>query len=159
MRCSHARSLSTGCILWVNTNPRPFAADTRGAFVQPALYEAFGLTVIEAMTCGLPCFATNRGGPAEIIKNGLSGYHIECAPLTALKRTVVETGVFQLEGWCHAPSCHRLGYHSVVAKAFARVQQVGEWGKGALPGMLKDAKVSRTLARFLHCARAPGSCQ
>ena len=50
--------------------------------MQPALYEAFGLTVIEAMTCGLPCFATNRGGPAEIIKNGLSGYHIECAPLT-----------------------------------------------------------------------------
>ena len=60
-------------------------ADTRGAFVQPALYEAFGLTVIEAMTCGLPCFATNRGGPAEIIKNGLSGYHIECAPVTAPK--------------------------------------------------------------------------
>ena len=56
------------------------SADTRGAFVQPALYEAFGLTVIEAMTCGLPCFATNRGGPAEIIKNGISGYHIECGP-------------------------------------------------------------------------------
>ncbi|KAK9843685.1 hypothetical protein WJX81_002259 [Elliptochloris bilobata] len=54
-----------------------YIADTRGAFVQPALYEAFGLTVIEAMTCGLPCFATNRGGPAEIIKNGLSGYHID----------------------------------------------------------------------------------
>jgi Glycosyl transferases group 1 len=30
--------------------------------VQPALYEAFGLTVIEAMTCGLPTFATNKGG-------------------------------------------------------------------------------------------------
>ncbi|KAJ6959797.1 hypothetical protein NC653_037993 [Populus alba x Populus x berolinensis] len=29
-------------------------ADTKGAFVQPALYEAFGLTVIEAMNCGLP---------------------------------------------------------------------------------------------------------
>lgn len=69
-------------------NMSPFqrsAADTRGAFVQPALYEAFGLTVIEAMTCGLPCFATNRGGPAEIIKNGLSGYHIECGPLTTGK--------------------------------------------------------------------------
>ncbi|KAK0606795.1 hypothetical protein LWI29_004488 [Acer saccharum] len=26
--------------------------DTKGAFVQPALYEAFGLTVIEAMNCG-----------------------------------------------------------------------------------------------------------
>ena len=40
------------------------AADGRGAFVQPALYEAFGLTVVEAMTCGLPTFATNCGGPA-----------------------------------------------------------------------------------------------
>ncbi|XP_024518061.1 sucrose synthase 2-like [Selaginella moellendorffii] len=52
-------------------------ADTRGAFVQPAIYEAFGLTVVEAMTCGLPCFATCKGGPAEIIVNGVSGFHID----------------------------------------------------------------------------------
>lgn len=43
---------------------------------QPALYEAFGLTVIEAMACGLPTFATNQGGPAEIIVNEVSGFHI-----------------------------------------------------------------------------------
>ncbi|XP_062150878.1 sucrose synthase 5-like isoform X2 [Alnus glutinosa] len=52
-------------------------ADTRGAFVQPALYEAFGLTVIEAMNSGLPTFATNQGGPAEIIVDGVSGFHID----------------------------------------------------------------------------------
>ncbi len=52
-------------------------ADTRGAFVQPALYEAFGLTVIEAMNCGLPTFATNQGGPAEIIVDEVSGFHID----------------------------------------------------------------------------------
>ncbi|PRQ15803.1 putative sucrose synthase [Rosa chinensis] len=52
-------------------------ADTKGAFVQPALYEAFGLTVIEAMNCGLPSFATNQGGPAEIIVDGVSGFHID----------------------------------------------------------------------------------
>ncbi|KAF3341275.1 sucrose synthase 7 isoform X2 [Carex littledalei] len=51
-------------------------ADSKGAFVQPALYEAFGLTVIEAMNCGLPTFATNQGGPAEIIVDGVSGFHI-----------------------------------------------------------------------------------
>ncbi|KAL5214480.1 hypothetical protein ABZP36_003632 [Zizania latifolia] len=51
-------------------------ADTKGAFVQPALYEAFGLTVIEAMNCGLPTFATNQGGPAEIIVDGVSGFHV-----------------------------------------------------------------------------------
>ncbi|KAJ9556001.1 hypothetical protein OSB04_010615 [Centaurea solstitialis] len=52
-------------------------ADSRGAFVQPALYEAFGLTVIEAMNCGLPTFVTNQGGPAEIVVDGVSGYHID----------------------------------------------------------------------------------
>lgn len=52
-------------------------ADIKGAFVQPALYEAFGLTVIEAMNCGLPTFATNKGGPAEIIVDGVSGFHID----------------------------------------------------------------------------------
>ncbi|KAI3837175.1 hypothetical protein MKX03_028506 [Papaver bracteatum] len=54
-----------------------YIADTRGAFVQPALYEAFGLTVVEAMTCGLPTFATCHGGPAEIIKHGKSGFHVD----------------------------------------------------------------------------------
>jgi sucrose synthase len=54
-----------------------YIADTKGAFIQPALYEAFGLTVIEAMTCGLPTFATCKGGPAEIIIDGVSGFHID----------------------------------------------------------------------------------
>lgn len=54
-----------------------YIADTKGAFAQPALYEAFGLTVIEAMNCGLPTFATNQGGPAEIIVDGISGFHID----------------------------------------------------------------------------------
>lgn len=52
-------------------------ADRRGAFVQPALFEAFGLTVVEAMASGLPVFATCFGGPAEIIEDGRSGFHID----------------------------------------------------------------------------------
>jgi sucrose synthase len=52
-------------------------ADQRGAFVQPALFEAFGLTVIEAMGSGLPTFATHFGGPMEIIEDGVSGFHID----------------------------------------------------------------------------------
>jgi sucrose synthase len=54
-----------------------FVADRRGAFVQPALFEAFGLTVVEAMVCGLPTFATCYGGPLEIIEHGVSGFHID----------------------------------------------------------------------------------
>ena len=48
-----------------------------GVFVQPALFEAFGLTVIEAMASGLPTFATRYGGPREIIEHGVSGFHID----------------------------------------------------------------------------------
>ncbi|XP_075509655.1 sucrose synthase 2 [Primulina tabacum] len=54
-----------------------YIADKKGIFVQPALYEAFGLTVVEAMTCGLPTFATCHGGPLEIIEDGESGFHID----------------------------------------------------------------------------------
>ena len=52
-------------------------ADHRGAFVQPAIYEAFGLTVLEAMSSGLPTFATRHGGPREVIEDGVSGFHID----------------------------------------------------------------------------------
>ena len=51
-------------------------ADKKGIFVQPALFEGFGLTVIEAMATGLPVFATKYGGPLEIIQNKRSGFHI-----------------------------------------------------------------------------------
>jgi sucrose synthase len=49
-------------------------ADHRGAFVQPALFEAFGLTILEAMVTGLPTFGPRFGGPVEIIEEGRSGF-------------------------------------------------------------------------------------
>ncbi|KAL2540478.1 Sucrose synthase 3 [Abeliophyllum distichum] len=54
-----------------------YIADKRGIFVQPAFYEAFGLTVVEAMACGLPTFVTCHGGPSEIIEDGISGFLID----------------------------------------------------------------------------------
>ncbi len=54
-----------------------FVADNGGIFVQPALFEAYGLTVIEAMSSGLPTFATCYGGPSEVIEDGVSGFHID----------------------------------------------------------------------------------
>ncbi len=54
-----------------------YIADHNGAFVQPAYFEAFGLTVIEPMASGLPSLATRYGGPLEIIENNISGFHID----------------------------------------------------------------------------------
>lgn len=50
-----------------------WTAQTRGVFINPALTEPFGLTLIEAAACGLPILATEDGGPKDIIracKNG-----------------------------------------------------------------------------------------
>lgn len=50
------------------------AALRKGIFINPALTEPFGLTLIEAAASGLPILATNDGGPRDIIefcKNGM----------------------------------------------------------------------------------------
>jgi sucrose-phosphate synthase len=50
------------------------AAKTKGVFVNPALTEPFGLTLLEAAASGLPIVATSDGGPRDIVsscKNGL----------------------------------------------------------------------------------------
>jgi sucrose synthase len=96
-----------------------WVADRRGAFVQPALFEAFGLTVIEAMSSGLPTFATCFGGPLEIIENGVSGFHIDpnhgdhaaAAMAAFLQRSREEPG----------------HWDAVAAGAVARVEQRYTW--------------------------------
>lgn len=49
------------------------AAEKRGVFVNPALTEPFGLTLLEALACGLPIVATNDGGPRDIVHNCQTG--------------------------------------------------------------------------------------
>jgi sucrose-phosphate synthase len=49
-------------------------ARSGGVFINPALTEPFGLTLLEAAASGLPLVATENGGPVDIIgncKNGL----------------------------------------------------------------------------------------
>jgi sucrose-phosphate synthase len=51
-----------------------WAARHRGVFVNPALTEPFGLTLLEAAACGLPLVATEDGGPRDILalcRNGV----------------------------------------------------------------------------------------
>ncbi len=53
------------------------AADTKGVFVNAALTEPFGLTLIEAASCGVPVVATDDGGPRDIIKNCQNGLLVD----------------------------------------------------------------------------------
>ncbi|MBN1930419.1 MAG: glycosyltransferase [Desulfobacterales bacterium] len=53
------------------------AATSGGVFVNPALTEPFGLTLIEAAASGLPILATEDGGPRDIIGNCRNGFLID----------------------------------------------------------------------------------
>ena len=48
-------------------------ASRRGVFINPALTEPFGLTLLEAAASGLPLVATENGGPVDIIGNCQNG--------------------------------------------------------------------------------------
>jgi len=74
-------------------------ADRGGVFAQPAFMETFGLTVIEAMSCGLPVVVTCFGGPAEIVEHGISGEVVNPNDMDvmaeALQRIVTQLDLWQ----------------------------------------------------------------
>ena len=53
------------------------AAQRRGVFVNPALTEPFGLTLIEAAASGLPVVATRDGGPPDILAHCENGVLVD----------------------------------------------------------------------------------
>jgi sucrose-phosphate synthase len=53
------------------------AASKRGVFVNPALTEPFGLTLLEASATGLPVVSTQDGGPRDIMANCQNGILVD----------------------------------------------------------------------------------
>jgi len=75
-----------------------YAAAKKGFFVNPALTEPFGLTLIEAAASGLPLLATNDGGPRDIIGNCENGLLIDPRDVSALTK-ILESCVGDEERW------------------------------------------------------------
>ncbi len=75
-----------------------WAASRRGIFVNPALTEPFGLTLLEAASCGLPMVATNDGGPREIKLKCENGLLSDVTDLNKLKSTL-ENAISNKSQW------------------------------------------------------------
>ncbi len=66
-------------------------AASGGVFVNPALTEPFGLTLIEAAASGLPIVATNDGGPRDILDACENGVLIDPQDPDGLGRALLES--------------------------------------------------------------------
>ncbi|MCV2487558.1 HAD-IIB family hydrolase [Flavobacterium sp. SH_e] len=65
-----------------------YAAEKRGVFVNLALHENFGLTVIESASSGLPVVVTKNGGPSEIIPVCQNGELVNPQEETQIKKAL-----------------------------------------------------------------------
>ncbi|MFS8854371.1 glycosyltransferase family 4 protein [Synechococcus sp. H55.7] len=54
----------------------------------PKWVEAFGLVAVEALACGVPVITYRRGGPAEIVSDGETGWVVDPDDVAALARAV-----------------------------------------------------------------------
>lgn len=77
------------------------AANSGGVFVNPALAEPFGLTLLEAAASGLPVVATENGGPVDIIANCRNGSTVDPLNRKAIAAAVLDL-LLDKSGWQEA---------------------------------------------------------
>jgi len=75
-----------------------WAARLGGVFVNPALTEPFGLTLLESAACGLPVVATDDGGPKDILERCNNGVLADVSDLGALQ-AAIELSVSSVKRW------------------------------------------------------------
>jgi sucrose-phosphate synthase len=64
-------------------------AASGGVFINPALTEPFGLTLLEAAATGLPVVATENGGPVDIIANCRNGLLVDPLDKAAIGKALL----------------------------------------------------------------------
>ena len=76
---------------------------SKGVFINPALTEPFGLTLLEAAACGTPIVATEDGGPQDIIENCHNGYLIDPLDKQDIAHKILQI-LNDMEIWQHFSS-------------------------------------------------------
>jgi glycosyltransferase involved in cell wall biosynthesis len=59
-------------------------------FVFPSLFEALGISLVEAAACGLPAVASRAGGIVDVVEDGRSGWLVAPGDAAALAAALAE---------------------------------------------------------------------
>ncbi|HAV12503.1 MAG TPA: HAD family hydrolase, partial [Opitutae bacterium] len=97
---------------------------SRGVFINAAMTEPFGLTLLEAAASGAPIVATNDGGPSDIIANCKNGQLVDPFDPKAIEQSLM----------------HALLEHD----------QWNEWSKNGLENVNKHYSWKRHVMRYLR---------
>ncbi len=132
------------------------AASRRGVFVNAALTEPFGLTLIEAAASGLPVVATADGGPRDIIGCCDNGVLVDPLDATSIAQGL-EDVLFDLPGW---PRRARRGIAG-VARHFTWDAHVAKYLKSVQRILKRTRKQVRReqASRLLPAARPFALCR
>ena len=74
---------------WHDQSALPELLRASDVVVLPSVNESFGQVLVEGMACGLPAIAVDRGGPAEIVDDGETGWLVEPDDLADLENAIV----------------------------------------------------------------------
>jgi D-inositol-3-phosphate glycosyltransferase len=66
----------------------PYYYSASVAVVVPSQYESFGMVALEAMACGTPVVASQVGGLAFLVQDGITGYTVPSSEPEALAERV-----------------------------------------------------------------------
>jgi sucrose-phosphate synthase len=77
---------------------------SRGVFVNAAMTEPFGLTLLEAAASGAPIVATNDGGPSDIISNCKNGLLVDPFDSKSIEKAILHALIepVQWDEWSRA---------------------------------------------------------
>ena len=68
----------------------PYYYSAAEAVVVPSHYESFGIVALEAMACGTPVVASQVGGLAYLVQDGVTGYTVPSSDVKALADRIAE---------------------------------------------------------------------
>ena len=114
---------------WRPHEQLPDALNAADLLVLPSVAEAFGLALVEAMACALPVIACNAHGPAEIVRDGESGWLVppddEETLAAAISHAVADPAERHRRGQQAATDAReRYGWQAIAGRIGALYDQV-----------------------------------